>query len=30
VILFFAGAVLLRFVDEEKGRAEVAYLSQKE
>jgi UMF1 family MFS transporter len=30
VILFLVGAVLLRFVDEDKGRAEVAYLSQKE
>jgi UMF1 family MFS transporter len=30
VILFLAGAVLLRFVDEDKGKAEVAYLSQKE
>jgi UMF1 family MFS transporter len=29
-LLFLAGAVLLRFVDEGKGRAEVAYLSRKE
>jgi UMF1 family MFS transporter len=28
VVLFLAGAVLLRFVDEDKGRAEAAYLSQ--
>jgi UMF1 family MFS transporter len=30
VVLFLAGAVLLRFVDEDKGRAEVAYLSKEE
>ena len=29
VILFLVGAVLLYFVDEQKGRAEAAYLSQK-
>jgi UMF1 family MFS transporter len=30
LILFVLGAVLLHFVDEEKGRAEAAYLSQRE
>jgi UMF1 family MFS transporter len=30
LILFLIGAVLLYFVDEDKGRAEAAYLSQKE
>jgi len=30
LILFLIGAVLLCFVDEDKGRAEAAYLSQKE
>jgi UMF1 family MFS transporter len=30
VILFLVGAVLLYFVDEQKGKAEAAYLSQKE
>jgi UMF1 family MFS transporter len=30
VILFLIGAVVLHFVDEEKGRAEASYLSQKE
>jgi MFS transporter, UMF1 family len=29
LILFLVGAVLLRFVDEEKGRAEAAFLSEK-
>jgi UMF1 family MFS transporter len=29
LILFLIGAVLLYFVDEEKGRAEAAYLAEK-
>jgi hypothetical protein len=30
LVLFLIGAVLLHFVDENKGRAEAAYLSEKE